>query len=314
MHAELAVALAALEPVAGVADGEPQALDGGITNRNFRVRLGGRDVVVRLPGKDTELLGIDRVAERVATEAAAATGVGPEVVAFLTVPPCLVTAFIEGRGLTAEELREPGPLADVAAALRAFHAGPPLPSRFDAFAIVDGYHATARAGGVPIPRAFPTLLAGAHAIRSALTGPEHAPVPCHNDLLTANFLHDGRRVRIVDWEYAGMGDRYFDLGNASVNNDFGEADDVRLLQAYWGEPCTDTPLRRAAADADHVRLPRGHVGRGADRDLAARLRLRRLRGRAPDPRGGRPGRPALPDLAGGRPWRSVVTCRRARAA
>ena len=69
-------------------------------------------------------------------------------------------------------------------------------------------------------------------------------MPCHNDLLTANFLHDGERVRIVDWEYAGVGDRYFDLGNLSVNNGLEEADDERLLEAYWEEPCT--PRRFAA--------------------------------------------------------------------
>ena len=75
-----------------------------------------------------------------------------------------------------------------------------------------------------------------------LTGPEHAPVPCHNDLLTANLLHDGARVRIVDWEYAGMGDRYFDLGNLSVNNDFDDADDEALVTAYFGD---STPRRLA---------------------------------------------------------------------
>ncbi len=244
MIAELTTALAALEPVAGAAEGEPVALDGGMTNRNFRLRLGGRDVVVRLPGKDTELLGIDRSAERAATEAAALVGVGPEVVAHLEVPPCLVTAFIEGRPLTAAELREPARLAEVAGALRAFHAGPPLPVAFDAFAIVAAYEATARAGGVTVPERFEELVAGARAIRAALDGPEHAPVPCHNDLLTANFLHDGTRVRIVDWEYAGMGDRFFDLGNLSVNNDFAEADDERLLAAYWQQDCT--PRRFAA--------------------------------------------------------------------
>ena len=77
-----------------------------------------------------------------------------------------------------------------------------------------------------------------------LTGPEHAPVPCHNDLLTANFLHDGERVRIVDWEYAGMGDRYFDLGNLSVNNGFAEADDERLLAACTAR--SNTPRRFAS--------------------------------------------------------------------
>jgi thiamine kinase-like enzyme len=241
VQAELAAALRALEPELGSAENEPVALDGGMTNRNFRVLLGGRDVVVRLPGKDTELLGIDRAAECEATSAAAATGVGPEVVAFLPTPPCLVTAFIVGHQLTAEEVREQ--VAEVAQALRAFHDCPPLPSRFDAFAIVDAYHATTVARGAPIPPVFARLMEGAHAIRGVLRGPEHAPVPCHNDLLTANLLHDGTRVRIVDWEYAGMGDRYFDLGNLAVNNDFEDADDEALLAAYFGA-CT--PRRLAA--------------------------------------------------------------------
>ena len=56
-------------------------------------------------------------------------------------------------------------------------------------------------------------------------------MPCHNDLLNANFIHDARGVRIVDWEYAGMGDRYFDLGNLSINNDLREADDERLFSS-----------------------------------------------------------------------------------
>jgi thiamine kinase-like enzyme len=242
VQAELATALAALEPVIGRAGSEPEPLDGGITNRNFRMTIGGRDVVVRLPGKDTELLGIDREAERVATEAAARAGVGPHVVAFIATPPCLVTGFIPGRGLSAADVR--AQLEPVAAALRAFHAGPPLPSRFDPFATVDAYHASAAARGAAIPAAFGDLMGGARAIRAALTGPEHAPVPCHNDLLTANFIYDEERVRIVDWEYAGMGDRYFDLGNLSVNNGCSEADDERLLAAYWGTACT--PRRFAA--------------------------------------------------------------------
>jgi len=242
--AELDSALAALEPVIGRAGSEAVPLDGGITNRNFRLPVGGRDVVVRLPGKDTDRLGIDRGAERAATEAAFAAGVGPEVVAFLVDPPCLVTAFIPGRPVAPEELRAPPLLGDVAAALRAIHAAAELPARFDAFAIVEAYRATAAAGGARIPESYGALVAGAGAIREVLQGPEHAPVACHNDLLTANFLHDGARVRIVDWEYAGMGDRYFDLGNLSVNNGFTEADDERLLEAYWRAPCT--PRRFAA--------------------------------------------------------------------
>ena len=237
MLAELTRVLAALEPELGAATREPVALDGGITNRNFRVPLAqAGDVVVRLPGKDTELLGIDREAERAATEAAATVGVGPRVVAFRTEPPCLVTAFITGAPIPPEALRER--LEELAASLRAVHAGPPLRARFDSFAIVDAYRATAVAHGTPVPPQFGRLLSRARRIRELLTGPEHTPVPCHNDLLPGNFIHDGERLRIVDWEYAGMGSRYFDLGNLSVNNGLNEAGDEWLLECYWGEPCT----------------------------------------------------------------------------
>ena len=71
-------------------------------------------------------------------------------------------------------------------------------------------------------------------------------MPCHNDLLTANLLHDGERLRIVDWEYAGMGDRYFDLANLSINNGFEEADDERLLAAYFGSPARRRASRPCA--------------------------------------------------------------------
>ena len=237
MNAELAAALAALEPELGPAESEPLALSGGITNRNFKVRLDGRDVVVRRPGKDTELLGIDRGAERAATAAAARLRLGPDVVAFLREPPCLVTRFIDARPVEADELR--GPLLEEAAhALRALHDAPGLPAVFDSFAVVEAYHATATANRVPIPADYAALARGAAAIRAALRGPEHGPVPCHNDYLTANFLHDGRRLRIVDWEYAGMGDRYFDLGNFAVNNGFSDAEDRALLEEYWQQPVT----------------------------------------------------------------------------
>ena len=106
--------------------------------------------------------------------------------------------------------------------------------------MVDLYAHTAAARGGGAPGVFGDLRECARKIQAAIdpAHPEHAPVPCHNDLLPANFIHDGERLRIVDWEYAGMGDRYFDLGNLSVNNGFNEAGDEWLLECYWGEPCT----------------------------------------------------------------------------
>ncbi len=218
----------------GELEGRPEPLEGGITNRNYRVRMGGGDYVIRVPGKDTNLLGIDRAAEHAANEAAAAIGVAAPVAAVLTDPPAIVTEFIAGRGMTPEELRDPEALGDVADALHAMHDGGPIPSTFNSFRVVEDYAATARERGGEVPTAYDDALARAAEIEAAIGGPEHDPVPCHNDLLAANFIWDERRVRIVDWEYAGMGDRYFDLANFAVNNGLEPRAQHALLEHYFG--------------------------------------------------------------------------------
>jgi thiamine kinase-like enzyme len=234
-----------LVPILGAAPDNPVPLDGGITNRNYKVRFGGDDYVVRVPGKDTDLLEIDRLAELAASELASGAGVAPKVAAMLEDPPCLVAEFLGARTMTAEELREPSSLIDVAADLRAIHgAKESLPNDFSAFRIVETYAKTAAERGVDVPAEYEEAHGHAGRIEAALTGPEHEPVPCHNDLLAANFLHDGERLWIVDWEYAGMGDRYFDLGNFAVNNELGVDDEFALLTAYFDER---PPARRMAA-------------------------------------------------------------------
>jgi thiamine kinase-like enzyme len=231
---------AGLEPLLGRPDGAPEPLGGGITNHNLRVRYAGRDVVVRLAGKDTDLLGIDRACEREATAAAAAAGVGPAVVAYLDEPPTLVTEFLPGRVMTQGELGKPDMIAEVAVTLWEVHGIRPLRNRFSPWEVVEAYARTAAAHGRGSPGTFGDLREAARRIQAAIdpAHPEHAPVPCHNDLLPANLIHDGEAIRIVDWEYAAMGDRYFDLGNLSVNSAFNEAGDEWLLECYWGEPCT----------------------------------------------------------------------------
>jgi thiamine kinase-like enzyme len=243
---ELTEATGRLSALLGPRKGGVRPLDGGITNRNFCVTFGDSDYVVRLPGKDTDLLGIDREAERNANRQAAALGLAPKVAAALENPACLVTCFVAGHEMTAEELRRPDAVSDVARALREFHdSGLALPTEFRVLDIARDYAEVARSRGSEPPEPFGDALAGARAVVQAVAeDPEHAPVPCHNDLLPANFLRDEGRIVIVDWEYAGMGDRFFDLGNLAVNNEFGEEDEDRLLEAYFGEP--PTPRRRAA--------------------------------------------------------------------
>jgi thiamine kinase-like enzyme len=231
-------ALRALEPQLGPPESEPVPLDGGITNRNYRVRFAGRDCVVRLPGKNTDLLGIDREAERAATMAAALLGIGPDVVAFEPERGCLVTGFIDARPVPPEELRTR--LGEVAAALRAIHSGPPLPVTFSPFERTARYAATALARGGTVPAIYDELRAYADRIAAVMHG---TPVPCHNDLLTANFLDDGERLRILDWEYAGMGSRYFDLANFASHHALEPDEEAAFLAAYFGE---STPARLAA--------------------------------------------------------------------
>jgi thiamine kinase-like enzyme len=210
---------------------EAVPLEGGITNRNFKVTVDGSAYVLRMGGARTELLGIDRAVEHAASLRAEEIGIGPAVIAFVQSEGWLLTRFIEGRRIPPDEIREPVELGRVAAALRKIHSAAAIPGRFDAHAVVDDYRVKAKGFGARIPAEFEAAREVAQRIRSG-RGPQPL-VPCHNDLLNANFLDDGE-VRIVDWEYAGMGDRFFDLANLSVNHEFSTADDRRLLSAYFG--------------------------------------------------------------------------------
>ena len=213
------------------------ALSGGITNRNFLVSgaADGSRYVVRLAGNDTHLLGISREVEHAATVAAAGVGVGPEVIAFVRPEGYLVTRFIEGNPIPEAEMRTPERLRAVGATLRRIHDGPAIPGLFVPLRIVEAYRALALARGVAIPPQYELAQSIARRIElSCLTAPVELS-PCHNDLLNANFIDDGSRIRIVDWEYAGMGDPFFDLGNFSINHELEPDADATLLEAYAGE-------------------------------------------------------------------------------
>ncbi len=208
------------------------ALGGGITNHNFKVEVDGAAYVLRMGGQSTELLGIDRFIEQAAGRRAAEVGVGPEVHAFVEPEGWLVTRFIDGRPLTPEQVREPATIERVAAALRKVHGAASIPGRFDAHQVIEEYGRVVVIRGGRLPSGFDAAHVLSERIRAA-RGTQPA-VPCHNDLLNANFLDDGQ-IRIVDWEYAGMGDRFFDLANLSVNHGFELAHDRKLLVAYFGE-------------------------------------------------------------------------------
>ena len=220
------------------------ALSGGITNRNFLVTISGEQnrYVIRLAGNDTHLLGISREVEYAATVAAAGVGVGPEVTAFIRPEGYLVTRFIEGSPVGLEEVREPDTIVRVADSLRRIHNGPPIPGLFVPLRIVEAYRALAKARGVRIPPEYEVASAIGRRIELACLADPIELRPCHNDLLNANFIDDGSRIRIVDWEYAGMGDPYFDLGNFSINHELTPDDDANLIGSYHGS----VPIDRLA--------------------------------------------------------------------
>jgi thiamine kinase-like enzyme len=240
---ELDHILAELEPSLGPSDGEPVPLDGGITNRNFRVTLGGEQYMVRRHGRNTELLGIDRGDETAASQAAAALGIAPAVVA--KVEGGLVTRFVLCTEVPPGELRER--VDELARALRAFHdSDVRLRTRFWVPDLLGAYARIVHERGGELPSEYvDTVVAVARIAAVVPLGEAH---PCHNDLLPGNIIRanaDGALL-IVDWEYAGMGHPYFDLGNLSVNNDFDGDADERLLTSYHDEPATDSRRARLA--------------------------------------------------------------------
>ncbi len=199
--------------------------------------------MLRVAGKDTDLLGIDRTVELAATRAAAAVGVGPEVVDFVEPEGWLVTRFIEGFDPSARA----SPRAGAARARRRDAACLP-PRRRD-----PGTLRRARGRrGVPRHGARSRRDVAGRVRGRARSGGRIAdlragqqPRPCHNDLLNANFIDDGERLRIVDWEYAGMGDPFFDLANFSINHELDADGRAVLLAAYSGDAHRREPARRS---------------------------------------------------------------------
>lgn len=216
-------------------------LIGGLTNRNFKVEVDGTPFVVRIPGTSTELLAVDRANELHNTRAAARTGVGAEVLHHLPDWNVMVLSFLPGETMSSARLNEPGMPGQIARALSQLHAGPRFLHDFDMFRTLAFYRQTMQERAMPAPEGFEALLPEVERIRGAL-GPV-ATVPCHNDLLAENYLFDGQRLRIVDYEYSGNNDPCFELGNTCQEQQYGEEQIAELCAAYFGDAYPDKLAR-----------------------------------------------------------------------
>lgn len=241
MPLTLEQAIARIPFLKDAADLRTTELKGGITNRNYKLEANGEAYVLRITGEGTDLLGIRREVEYVASKAAGELGVGPEVFYFIQPEGYLLTRFIHGKHIPPAEMARPENLRRVAEKIRLFHTrAPALQSTFDAFRVAESLRRVSCERGARFPADFEAIMERVREVEAALLQAPYRPTPCHCDLLNLNFMEEelagGRKeLRILDWEYAGMGDIFFDLANFSHNHDLSE-DAVRLLlKEYFGE-------------------------------------------------------------------------------
>jgi thiamine kinase-like enzyme len=208
-------------------------LSGGITNSNFRVDTGGESFALRIAGADTDMLGINREYEHAANLAAGKLGIAPEVIYVIQPEGYLVTRFIAARPFPPEEITQPENICRVMEFVLKIHSMPEIPGTFSVFRTIENYADTARRYGVEFPENFDWLIERMNEAETALMTDPKPLRPCHNDLLNANFLIDDQ-IYILDWEYAGMGDVYFDLANFSDHHELSDKQDLWLLECYFG--------------------------------------------------------------------------------
>jgi thiamine kinase-like enzyme len=216
----------------GAKDLTATPLGGGITNNNYRIDTGGESFVLRITGENTELLGINREYEYAANLAAGKLGIAPRVFFFIRPEGYLVTRFINGRSILPNEICQPENIRRVAEILQKIHAIPEIPGSFDVFRIIVNYFEIARRYQVEFPHGFNGMMERMLSAEKALQEASFTHCPCHNDLLNANFLTNGK-IYILDWEYAGMGDAFFDLANFSDHHNLSDEQDHWLLECYF---------------------------------------------------------------------------------
>jgi thiamine kinase-like enzyme len=222
---------------------EVTELTGGITNKNYKIIADGEAFVLRMGGNETKHLGIDRKIEYECSLLASQIGIAPEPTFFLEPEGYIVARFISGKDIPAEEIGTEENIKRVLESMKAYHALEKFPGFFSPFRVAEEYAKTARGFNVQLPPKMDWYLEKSSEIEKAMYA--HEPLqlrPCHNDLLNGNFIDDGTRIRILDWEYGGMGDIFFDLGNFAIQHEFNDEQDEILLKAYFGQP---TDLQRA---------------------------------------------------------------------
>ncbi|HEY1420899.1 MAG TPA: choline/ethanolamine kinase family protein [Candidatus Dormibacteraeota bacterium] len=209
-------------------------LSGGLTNENYLVETDGRRYVMRLPGRSTELLAIDRENEVYNTKAAATAGIGPQVLEHVPGLDVMVLEFIPGPTMSAATLQSTEMAARMAVSFHRLHAAPRFLHDFNMFRLIEQYLEIVAGHDVPIPDGYRDWLPTVARIEGAVNAGALTTRPCHNDLLCENFIDDGTALRIVDYELSGNNDPCFDLGNTAQEAEFDQRLRAALCLAYFG--------------------------------------------------------------------------------
>jgi len=211
-------------------------LPGGLTNRNFKVATPDGVYVARVAVGGGDLLAIDRENEFRNSVRAARAGVGAPVIEYARQAGVLVIGYLEGRTLANADVAHPDRIPRIARACRRLHAAERFDGDFDMFEIAARYRAVVAEHGITIPAGWDELAGPVAAAREALAVRAEPTVPCNNDLLAANFIDDGDRVWLIDYEYSGNNDACFELGNIWAECHLPDEALASLVAHYYGRP------------------------------------------------------------------------------
>jgi thiamine kinase-like enzyme len=220
-----------------------QTLSGGLTNTNFRVEVDGQPFFVRIPGASTELLAVDRQNEYYNSKAAAEAGVGPRVLYYLPEDKVMVLEFVRAKTMSNAALNQPGVPGRVAGAIKRLHCGPRFLKDFNMFRLTEFYLDIVRQYEVRIPEGYYDRLPAVEQIEKAVLVHPLPTVPCNNDLLAENYMDDGQKIWIIDYEYSGNNDPCFELGNTCQELQYDETRIAELCEAYFGRATPDKLAR-----------------------------------------------------------------------
>jgi thiamine kinase-like enzyme len=210
-------------------------LSGGLTNTNYKILVDGKPYFVRVPGESTDLLAIDRDNEYHNTQAAANAGVAPQVLNYFPEHNVMILEFLDGKTMSKDSLNEPGMPSQMAQTIKRLHNGPRFLTDFNMFRLTEYYLNLCRERGIEIPKGYPERMPIVTDIEKAMSVKPLGTVPCNNDLLAENYIHDGEKLWLIDYEYSGNNDPTFELGNTCQEMQFNDDQIKEVCAAYFGD-------------------------------------------------------------------------------